>query len=105
MSEVSLYCIATTRNLSENFMSTATITQAQDKGLRHQFAETARNIRDFAIELYAAHGGWFVHDAAQPASVAARASRTTRRQLLSLAAQAESHSPALSAELRNLASN
>jgi hypothetical protein len=86
-------------------MSTATITQAQSKGLRHQFLETVRSFRDFAIELYAAHGGWFVHDAAQPASVAARASRTTRRQLLSLAAQAESHSPALSAELRNLASN
>jgi hypothetical protein len=86
-------------------MSTATITQAQDKGLRHQFAETARNVRAFAIELYAAHGGWFVHDAAQPASVAARASRQVRKQLLSLAADAESHSPALSAELRNLASN
>lgn len=85
-------------------MSTATITQAQDKGLRHQFAETARTIRDFAIELYAAHGGWFVHDAAQPASVAGRASRASRRELLALAANAESHSPALSAELRNIAS-
>ena len=86
-------------------MSTATITQAQGKGLRHQILDAARKVRHFAIELYAAHGGWFVHDAAQPASVAARASRATRRQLLSLAAQAESHSPALSAELRNLASN
>jgi hypothetical protein len=86
-------------------MSTATITQAQDKGLRHQFAETVRNIRDFAIELYAAHGGWFVHDAGQPASIAiARANQKSRRELLSLAADAESHSPALSAELRNLAS-
>jgi hypothetical protein len=86
-------------------MSTATITQAQGKGLRHQFAETVRNIRDFAVELYAAHGGWFVHDAAQPASVAiARATQKSRRQLLSLAADAELHSPALSAELRNFAS-
>jgi hypothetical protein len=105
MSEVSLYCIATTQYLPENFMSTATITQAQSKGLRHQFRDTARKVRAFAIELYAAHGGWFVHDAAQPASVAARASRKVRSQLLSLATQAESHSPALSAELRNLASN
>jgi hypothetical protein len=86
-------------------MSIATITQAQDKGLRHQFVETARSIRAFAIELYAAHGGWFVLDAAQPASVAARATRQSRRELLSLAQDAESHSPALSAELRNFASN
>jgi hypothetical protein len=34
----------------------------------------------------------------------ARANQKSRRQLLSLAADAESHSPALSAELRNLAS-
>jgi len=49
-------------------MNTATITQAQNKGLRHQFADTLGKIRDFAIELYTAHGGWFVTDAAQPAS-------------------------------------
>ncbi|WP_296946460.1 hypothetical protein [uncultured Massilia sp.] len=49
-------------------MSIATITQAQDKGLRHQFAEAFATIRDFAIEMYTAHGGWFVVDAAQPAS-------------------------------------
>ena len=86
-------------------MSAATITQAQDKGLRHQFADSIAKVRDFAIELYAAHGGWFVHDAGQPASVAiARATQKSRRQLLSLAADAESHSPALSAELRNIAS-
>jgi hypothetical protein len=89
-------------------MSTVTITQTQKerelRGLRHQFADSVAKIRHFAIELYAAHGGWFVHDAAQPASVAARASRHARRELLSLAADAESHSPALSAELRNFAS-
>jgi hypothetical protein len=86
-------------------MSTATITQAQNKGLRHQFADALRTLRDFAVELYAAHGGWFVHDAGQPSSVAiARATQKSRRQLMSLAADAESHSPALSAELRNLAS-
>jgi hypothetical protein len=86
-------------------MSTASITQAQNKGLRHQFADSLGKIRDFAVELYAAHGGWFVHDAAQPSSVAiARATRKSRREMLSLAADAESHSPGLSAELRNLAS-
>jgi hypothetical protein len=86
-------------------MSTATITQAQNKGLRHQFAGSFGKIRDFAIELYAAHGGWFVHDAGQPASVAiARATQKSRRQLMSLAADVESHSPALSAELRHIAS-
>jgi hypothetical protein len=86
-------------------MSTATITQAQNKGLRHQFADAVASIRDFAVELYAAHGGWFVHAAGQPGSVAiARATQKSRRQMLSLAADAESHSPALSAELRNFAS-
>jgi hypothetical protein len=97
MSEVYLYCNATSQYLSENFMSTATITQAQDKGLRHQFAEAARNVRAFAIELYVAHGGWFSHDAK-------RAEQKARRELMSLAAAAESHSPALAAELRHFAS-
>lgn len=49
-------------------MNTATITQAQTKGLRHQFADILGTIREFAIELYTAHGGWFAHDGAQPAS-------------------------------------
>ena len=79
-------------------MSTATITQAQN--LRQQIADTLGKIRAFAIEMYQAHGGWFVHDAGQPASVA-----VARRQILALAADAEQHSPALSAELRNIASN
>jgi len=78
-------------------MSTATITQAQNKGLRHQFADSIARIREFAIELFVAHGGWFVQDAE-------RSAQQGRRQLMSLAAAAESHSPALSAELRNLAS-
>lgn len=79
-------------------MSTATITQAQDKGLRHQFADGFGKIRDFAIGLYAAHGGWIAHQGET------RRARNDRAQLLSLAAAAESHSPALSAELRNFAS-
>ena len=47
-------------------MTTATITQAQAK--HKQFAELFGKIRGFAIEMYTAHGGWFVVDAAQPAS-------------------------------------
>ena len=68
MTRLSLYCIATRQLLPEMTMNTATITQAQDKGLRHHFADAFGKIRDFAIELYTAHGGWFAHDAAQPAS-------------------------------------
>jgi hypothetical protein len=49
-------------------MNAATITQVQIKGLRHQFADLLGTIRSFAIELYTAHGGWFAHDAAHPAS-------------------------------------
>ena len=49
-------------------MNTATITQTHDKGLRHHLADAFGKFRDFAIELYTAHGGWVVHDAAQPAS-------------------------------------
>jgi hypothetical protein len=80
-------------------MNTATITQAQDKGLRHQFADIVSSIRTFAIELYAAHGGWFGYDAAQPVSGA-----IARRQLMNLAKDAEVHSPSLAAELRSIAS-
>ena len=79
-------------------MSTATMTQAPS--VRQQLAETLGKIRAFAIEMYRAHGGWFVHDASQPVSVA-----QARRQMQALAASVEHHSPALSAELRNIASN
>jgi hypothetical protein len=75
-------------------MNTAVITQAQDKGLRQQFADSFGKIRAFAIGLYAAHGGWIAQGAAQDG----------RQQLMALAAAAESHSPSLSAELRNFAS-
>ena len=79
-------------------MSAATITQAQDKGLRHQSGLFA-TIRQFCEQLYVAHGGWLLgarKDAAQQARVA-------RNELLSLAAQSESFSPNLAAELRHLA--
>lgn len=62
-------------------MSTATITQAQTKGLRQQFVDSLVKVRDFAVELYAAHGGWFVLDAGQPSSVAL--ARATRKSLAS----------------------
>jgi hypothetical protein len=70
-------------------MSTATIIQAQ--GLRQHIAAAFGKLRAFAIETVQAHG--------QPASVA-----VARRQVLAMAADVEHHSPALSAELRNLAS-
>ena len=79
-------------------MSTATMTQAP--GVRQQIAETLGKIRAFAIEMYQAHGGWFVHEAGQAAGVV-----QARRQMQALAASVEHHSPALSAELRNIASN
>lgn len=63
-------------------MNTATITQAQNKGLRHQFADAFGKIRDFAIELYTAHGGWFVTDAAQPASGALARQRTVTDRVI-----------------------
>lgn len=63
-------------------MNTATISQAQTKGLRHQFAELLATIRGFAIELYTAHGGWFAHDVAHPAS-GAFARKAVQRNIVS----------------------
>jgi exo-beta-1,3-glucanase (GH17 family) len=75
-------------------MSAATITQAQGKALRHQITALLDTARDLAAQLYVAHGGWFVP----------RAGQNDRASVASLADQAESHSPSLSAELRFLAS-
>ncbi|MGZ5202919.1 MAG: hypothetical protein ACXWC4_24410 [Telluria sp.] len=82
-------------------MTAATITQAQDKGLRHQLQAVASGLRAFATELFAAHGGWLA-----PATRAGilRAKLEGRAGLLALATRAEAHSPSLSNELRNLAS-
>lgn len=77
-------------------MTTATITQAQDKGLRHQFGALLDAVRDFSAGLYAAHGGWLQRRAG--------GLDQGRRQLMALAADAAPYSPNLSAELRNLAS-
>jgi len=63
-------------------MNTATITQAQDKGL---------------FALYSAHGGWFVIDAAQPASGAL--AHQQRKHTMILGGSYENYGPALAAEL------
>jgi hypothetical protein len=57
-------------------MNTATIATAS-KAQRSIFADVANRIRAFAIELYSAHGGWFVLDAAQPASGASNTETDT----------------------------
>jgi hypothetical protein len=63
-------------------MNTVTMTQAPSA--RQQISDTFGKIRAFAIEMYQAHGGWFVLDAGQPASVA-----IARRPNLVLAARAD----------------
>ena len=82
-------------------MSTATITQANKA---NSIADFFGKIRDFAIEMYTAHGGWFVHDAAQPASGAfARGQQANgASKLLILGAAYENYAPALAAELRRI---
>lgn len=82
-------------------MTAATITQAQVKGLRHQFGALLEQVRAFATELFAAHGGWLA-PSAKAGLLGAKLER--RARLLALAAQADAHSPSLSNELRNFAS-
>lgn len=75
-------------------MSTATLTQVQDKGLRRQFADAAGSVLDFCRKLYAAHGG----------SPAPRREKTMNpAQLHALADRYEAYSPTLASELRSLA--
>jgi hypothetical protein len=81
-------------------MNTATITQAQSKGLRHHFADVVAKVRGFAIEMYTAHGGWFVVDAAQPASGALARQKQTRSMILG--ASYENYGPALAADLNRI---
>ena len=81
-------------------MNTATITQAHDKGLRTHVADAFGKIRDFAIELYTAHGGWFVSDAAQPASGAlARSKQQSLAHMMILGTACENYAPALAADM------
>jgi hypothetical protein len=86
------------RNISQYFkesdMSAAIITQAQDKGLRHHVDALIATVRDFAAQLFAAHGGW----------LAAAQNNHGDDNLQSLAEQARAHSPSLADELRNFAS-
>lgn len=80
-------------------MSAATITQAQDKGLRHQFADLGNGILDFCRKLYAAYGGTI----GKPGKPRAE-KKMSPAQLNDLADRFEAYSPNLSAELRFLAS-
>jgi hypothetical protein len=68
-------------------MSTATITQAQDKGLRHQFADIAADVLGFCRKL-----------------LPRREKKMSSAQLNALADRFEAYAPNLSAEIRNLAS-
>jgi hypothetical protein len=79
-------------------MSTATITQAQDKGLRHQFADFASDVLEFCRKLYAAHGGFMAP------VLPRREKKMSSAQLNALADRFEAYSPNLSAEIRHLAS-
>lgn len=75
-------------------MNTATITQAHDKALRHHLADAFGKLRDFAIELYTAHGGWFVHDAAQPASGALARNKQSLTHMMIMGTGCKNHAPA-----------
>jgi len=77
-------------------MTTATITQAQSNGLRHQIAGAIDAIRKFSIELYTAHGGWF----AQPGAAAqAKGERQSVLNMMILGTACENYAPALAAEM------
>lgn len=95
-------------------MSAATITQAQGQGLRHHISALVATARDFATELYAAHGGWLApvktgfrgakpQDADGMTAIEAGI-EATAAGIHALAARAESHSPNLAIELRYIAS-
>lgn len=81
-------------------MTAMTITQAQDKGLRHHFA----GLREFAAGLFAAHGGWMQPQTRSLLDVMAERYRQhSRRKVIALADHCEAYSPSLSAELRIIA--
>jgi len=75
-------------------MNAATITQAQDEGLRHQTTDLFAIVRSFCEQLFTAHGGWFARGSDDAAA---------RSEMLALAAESEAHSPNLAAELRYFA--
>lgn len=74
-------------------MNAATITQAQNEGLRHQSTDLFATVRSFCEQLFTAHGGWFARND----------DATARKEMLALAAESEAHSPNLAAELRYFA--
>jgi hypothetical protein len=80
----------------ENAMSVATITQAQDKSLRHQFAGIASEVLEFCRNLYTAHGGAVAR--------ARRATEMSSPQVAALADRYKQYAPSLSVELHFLAS-
>jgi hypothetical protein len=85
-------------------MSTATITKAQGKGLRHYFGDLSRAVSTFAAALYAAQGRQFMTQEAATKPLSARARENSRSTLFSMANECQDIAPSLSAELRYLAS-
>ena len=87
-------------------MTTASITQAQGKGLRQFFAEAANAVRDFSVAMYAARDREF---AARETNLFTAKTETPRERqqsiakLMALASQSETLSPSLAAELRHIA--
>jgi hypothetical protein len=75
-------------------MTVATITQAQFKELRHQFAG---KLLEFCRKLYAAHGG------GSPMLAARGGKRLNPGHLATLADRFEQYSPGLATEIRILA--
>lgn len=87
-------------------MSTASITQAQGKGLRQFVTEALNAVRDFSVAMYAARDREFATREITPAKAKIETPRKRQqnlRKLLSLASQSESLSPSLAAELRHIA--
>lgn len=95
-------------------MFAATIIQAQGKGLRHHISALVATARDFATELYAAHGGWLAPaktgflgakpQGANSMTAMEAGIEATAAGIHALAKRAESHSPNLAIELRYIAS-
>lgn len=87
-------------------MTTASITQAQGKGLRQFFAEAVSAVRDFSVAMYAARDREFAVPETNLFTAKTETPRERQqslRKLLALASQSESMSPSLAAELRHIA--
>lgn len=85
-------------------MTTATFTTAPAGSLRHYLQDVGTAARAFAEALFAAQGRQFIAQEVRTSQAASsRAVAKGRREMLLLAAQYESMSPNLSAELRTIA--